>query len=804
MQPVKHLLQAYWKNNSLRRMSISASIFALIVLILPVIIQYSIIHLLKKHGATLVTIDDIELNLFAGSVELKQLSFSAGNVEPLRLKHLAVDLQMLDLFSRKLIVNSLLLDGLNAVIQRNKNGDFVINGVKLPAADASASKEADAPSSSENSFGYGIKQLSIDSSSIHYQESEFSQKVSIKRLSLNGLESWNSSSPTRLSADLKIDDASLSLSAELLLFASDPHIKGQGTLTNLTLTPYAKFYRDYVTIKQGTFSLKTDFDVTLASSIIASTTNELQLNELELDYLQLNQSVSKVHWKGSTDLQANNQLSVKGRLEINGSKTVDTSQDYTIASFDRLSIDALEKSLQSISFEQLDLDKLKLINTSSNESFVSLNALSMSKLKLDSDSAALSIGQISIHKPALQLNITAQKQLAQITPLQNTLDAMIPTGPDQTEADSKTDKPLQISIAAITLAEPGSIDFTDQSVTPNYHTQLFLNQIEITQLSPANNAHFVVAIRQGEYTGIDLTGDGLLFDPSTALTLKAQIKQLDLPPVTPYTTQAMGYGMKSGVVDTDIDLSLIKREIDALIRLKVDSIEIVETNSQTAEQVSSASGMSIDLAISTLKDSENIIQLELPVRGNIDQPDFDLSLVINQAMGKAMQSASLSYLKHSLQPLGSLITLYSLAKSAANHISLPPVLFATNSLDLKDDQQQLLDKVIKVLKERPGLKIKACGISSLEDQKSIHEELLAVELERLQKLAKKDEKVDPATITVDAQLIQQKMRNLADQRSAKVKAVFLQQGEIESRRILNCLSASKTEEKSEASVELTL
>ena len=222
--------------------------------------------------------------------------------------------------------------------------------------------------------------------------------------------------------------------------------------------------------------------------------------------------------------------------------------------------------------------------------------------------------------------------------------------------------------------------------------------------------------------------------------------------------------------------------------------------------------MSIDLALSTLKDSNNIIELEIPISGNIDQPDFDLSLIINKAMGNAMQSASLSYLKHALQPFGSLLTLYKLAKAASNHISLAPVLFVANSLEFKEQQQDLLEKVTKVLQERPNIKIKTCAISANQDQVAIKELLTEEETSRLKQKFSQDKSKDAqeklktalSQIVIDDKVVTQKMLDLANQRSAKVKAYFVEISKLESSRILNCLSSIKTDEKSNPLVELLI
>jgi hypothetical protein len=623
---------------------------------------------------------------------------------------------------------------------------------------------------------------------------------------MSGLQSWDRENNTAVKTTLTIEEAPFQLDAQLRLFAPQRQITGKTSLNKLPLIPYQKFYRDYIDIKQGTLSVNSEFNITFSDSVLANTSNEIQVDDFEADYQHINQAIQKLNWQGSTELSAQGEIALKGDLQLVNNRTIDKKQNYLVSSFDRLNINGLEKNLQSINFSQLELAKLRLI-TQEEKDFIALDTLDISGLKLESTSSALSIGRIGLKKPHVKLDITAQKELAQTLPLFKTLQAFAgtPTTEKEQTADAvNEEKPFNISVGAIQLEQPGLIEFTDLSVSPNYHTRITLNRVEIEKLSSVNNAKFLIALKQGEYTTLDLQGEGLLLDPTANLQMKAKIKQLDLPPVTTYTSQTIGYGMKSGVIDSDIDLKLVKREIDAMVELRVDTIEVVETNQKTAEQVSSASGMSIDLAISTLKDDNNVIDLKLPVKGNIDAPDFDLNLIINKAMGKAMQSASLSYLKHALQPLGSLITLYSLAKTAADHITLPPVLFADNSLEFKGDQQELLDKVIKVLNERPGLKIKACGISSLHDQNAIYNELKQAEIERLQQLAKKDEKIDPETILVDDKLVQQRMRDLADRRSAKVKAVFLEQGNLEPGRILNCLSGSKLEEKSQASVELLI
>jgi len=810
--------QFFWGIRWLRRSAISAIILLIILLLIPVIAQFTIIHLLEKQGADKASINDINVNLFAGTFELKELTFSKANSKPARIAYLSSNINMLDLFSSQIVISEAQVNGVDIEVRKNDNDELFLNGLPVVKESSTADVQPIKDSQESEPLKFALEKLELINITVYYDEPDFNRQGNISSLTLTNLKSWDTSSPANFNLEGRLNETPLSVTAELNLFDSIKQFKGTASLKSLGFGPYAKFYRQHVKTLEGNIELESTFDISLSENIQARLENNLKVSDLHAIYQAIDHRSENIEWQGVTELMADGQLSIQGDLAITGSETRDTKQDYQIAAFKQLALTNIKQSAKTIGFSQLLLDNLELIDLKDETSFVKIENTSLNNFAFNQNLAQLSIDKVELKKPAVHLEITEEKQLSFMLRLQNTLDELAPAPSESKTVDEPVDaaaeKPLSIAINKFMLIEPGVVDFTDNSVKPNYKTQISLDKVNLDNISSLEPAAFDLAIKQAEYTTFDIQGKGMLLDPTGNMELKAKIKQLDLPPVTPYTTNAMGYGMKSGVIDSDIDLKINKREIDSLIDLKIDSIEVVETNQETAEQVSSASGMSIDLAISTLKDKNNVIELKLPVKGNLDQPDFDLSLIINKAMGKAMKSASLSYLKHALQPFGSLVTLFSLVKAAADHISLPPILFNTNSLELKDDQQELLDKILKVLDERPGLKIKACGISALTDQEAIHAELVAAEKERLQEIAQKEAKdkssgtkvaeKPPAEIVIAEALIQQKMRDLADQRAAKVKGFFLDQGKLDSNRILNCLSASNTKKDSKPSVEMQL
>ena len=806
MQSLKSTLQVYWNKPWLRRSVIGLGALLGLLILLPILIEYSLIHQLRRMGADRVSIEDIDLNLFNGTFGLSGFVLEVDDNPAARLDKLELDVGMLDVLTGRYTVENISVQGLNAELARRKNGELSINGFIIPQPQKTDTSEE--PTSASPLPKFALLQVTVNSSRFMYRESEFAQQVEVANLSLVNLVSWKPETTARLDARLKVDNAPVILSFGINLFAEEPLLSGQFSVDSLALAPYHKFYRDHIDRLDSSVKLTASFDIVLGDSVQADLQTEIALAETHLEYRHLQHTTESLAWNGNIRLRPNGEYTVNGNLEVRDSHNKDTRHNYLLSSINALTIEQLNLDPQTLAVKKVSLDGLQFIDPGQTEGESGLPLLKLKQLQLQGldyqiKPASVSMQQVDFGAPEIALHLDQQRQPEHLSLLQSTIDTFEDSrksrdiAPEENQASDTS--PMRIRMEGLKLKEPGSVDIIDNSVSPVFRTRLHLDDIEVSNLSSEDSAIFGAKAKLADYTSIDINGEGLLLSPTQELKLNAKITQLDLPPVTPYTSQAMGYGMKSGVVNSDIELSISQKELDSLIELRIDSIEVVQTDQNTAEQISSASGMSIDLAVSTLKDQNNVIDLKLPVKGNIDNPDFDLSLIINKAMGKAMKSATLTYLKHTLQPFGSLVTLFSLAKAAANHISLPPVLFETNSAEFKEGQQELLKKVGKVLNERPALKIKACGIAALTDLKEIETSLLQAEQARLKK---ENKPVGDIKIAEDAVL--QKARDLADQRAARVKAYLLEKEGLKPERILNCLSSTRSDKESKAAVELQI
>lgn len=781
--------------------------FAVILSLLPIAIKLGAEYAIKEQGAKQVSIDDINLNLFTGKFELKQLKATFNDQPALSLEHLFAELDVSALFQSRIILPEIKISGLSALIKRDDNGAIEINGYKIPASTETAAQTEEVES---KPLEFALNTFNLSQSSITYQESGFEQNLTLSSIQISNIKSWDNKAVAKLLVDIKEGETTINAQADLVLFNDVRQVSGSLGIHGLNSQTYKKFHQQHIDQLNAQVDADINFKIDLADSVKGNIEHNITLSKINAHYQKLIYSLESLNTQGTTALNGSDVI-VDAELKMDQSQLSDSETSTPLNSFSALRLKGLHYDAKQASFSQLSLKDIDVLENPKKKKLVSLASLVLKEFQFNLKASTLGLALVELQQPDINATLSAEKQITHLALIEPIIQRLKPSeSNDAEEINKEPAKPLVININQVRLTKPGMLHFNDLSVDPIYSTDLHFNKIDIDHISSENPAKFKLALKQGEYTTIDINGQGLLFNPVENLSYTVDIKQLDLPPISSYTTKTMGYGVKSGVVDTVIKGSIKKQQIDTNVVLKIDSIEVIETDKETAAEISGASGMSIDLALSTLMDDNNIIDLEMPIGGDIKKPDFDLSLIINKAMGIAMKAASMSYLKHALQPFSSLVTLFSLAKDAASSISLAPITFELNKTDLGAEQKELLDKVTTVLTKRPGIKIKSCGIASLSDQTSIKTNLLNAKTQAYlkeikgKKIKKEIKEAAINKLSVSDKELHQAMKTLADNRAASVKAYLTQIKKIKPAKILNCLSAENLNKESKPVVELVI
>jgi len=360
----------------------------------------------------------------------------------------------------------------------------------------------------------------------------------------------------------------------------------------------------------------------------------------------------------------------------------------------------------------------------------------------------------------------------------------------------------RVRVKELRVTGDSTLVLDDGNVSPPFQTRISMHEVvlqEIDSGAPEQDARIVVRGETDRHSRIDVRGTIRPFAEKPTLDLQGQLEAIALTSLSPYTVTALGYSLQSGHLDADSSLKIRQGELDITNKLTIRGLEVKPAQHSSREKLDSQLSVPLDTALDMLRDKHNTIRLDLPVKGNLEHPDFDISNVVNTAVSKALKKGSMTYLTMALQPYGALITLAQMAGEAAAKVRLEPVSFAAGSAQLQGDTDGYLEKVAGILKDRPEINIKVCGVAVAGDRQALADAQATASTTAKDSKDSKDTK-DAILAIDDAQLLE-----LAKQRADNVKDMLVSRYSAKSSQLVACQPAiSDGEEEGAPRVELLI
>jgi uncharacterized protein involved in outer membrane biogenesis len=252
-------------------------------------------------------------------------------------------------------------------------------------------------------------------------------------------------------------------------------------------------------------------------------------------------------------------------------------------------------------------------------------------------------------------------------------------------------KSLPVSIGRIALAN-GDVEFSDFFVKPNYSTHLSAVKGSVSTLSAAQAGDVEISGRVQDSAPVDIRGTINPFASQLQLDLTAKATDVELPPLTPYSIKYAGYGITKGKLSMEVHYRIDDRKLAATNQLRLDQLTFGErVESPTATR------LPVLLAVALLKDRNGVINLDLPIQGTLDDPQFSIWRVLVQIFVNLVTRAVTA----PFALLGSI--------AGAKGEQLAYVEFAPGHAELAAAAQAKLETLAKALTDRPALKLDASG-----------------------------------------------------------------------------------------------
>jgi hypothetical protein len=271
-------------------------------------------------------------------------------------------------------------------------------------------------------------------------------------------------------------------------------------------------------------------------------------------------------------------------------------------------------------------------------------------------------------------------------------EARGPRPATQTAAAPPADAPMPIAIGKLIL-QGGQVTFNDRSIQPAYSAEISDLSGRITGLSSVAGTTADVDVhgainRSG---ALAVTGKVNPLAKEIALDVQVSLKDIELPPASPYTGKYAGYAIDKGKLDLALAYKIANRKLDAQNKLVLDQFTF-------GDKVDSpdAVKLPVRLAVALLKDRRGVIDIDLPIAGSLDDPEFKVWGAVLKVLGNLVVKAVTA-------PFS------MIAAAFGGGDELSRIDFAAGAAALDGTAQKRLATLGKALRERPGISFEIEG-----------------------------------------------------------------------------------------------
>ncbi|WP_071333861.1 DUF748 domain-containing protein [Burkholderia contaminans] len=287
------------------------------------------------------------------------------------------------------------------------------------------------------------------------------------------------------------------------------------------------------------------------------------------------------------------------------------------------------------------------------------------------------------------------------------------------------------------LLQNGRVTYTDNFIKPNYTANLIAikGTVGAFGTDSTTSAPVDVAANLAGNGPISIKGSVNPLIEKPALDLTATAHDIELTNLTPYSAKYAGYPITKGKLNVDLHYELANDQLKANNHIFIDQLTFgdhVENDTATR--------LPVKLAISLLKNTRGQIDVNLPVSGSLSNPEFSVGGLIWRAVlnliAKAVTSP-FSLLAHAFGGGGE---------------DLGYVEFAPGSYQLDDAQQKKLDTVVKMLTEKPSIRLDLIGrVDPAKDTSGLGDAYVErlVRQQKLKDVVGQGESIDPMSVKVE-------------------------------------------------------
>lgn len=276
---------------------------------------------------------------------------------------------------------------------------------------------------------------------------------------------------------------------------------------------------------------------------------------------------------------------------------------------------------------------------------------------------------------------------------------------DSTAPAAKPAPPLTPAPASTTAAKPapnvrmgritftrGTVDFTDHFIQPNYATQITQLNGQVDPIKAGTLSAVALHGKVERTAPLDITGQIDPLSHPIGLALHATARSIELAPLSSYSGRYVGYKIDKGKLSVEVDYTINQGQLEAKNHIFLDQLTF-------GDKVESRDALSIpvNLAVALLRNSRGEIDINLPISGSLNDPQFSIGGILWQVLGNLLVKAVTS-------PFALIGSLFGGGED------LSEISFPAGQSVITPEMTARLETLAKALADRPALKLEITGV----------------------------------------------------------------------------------------------
>ena len=355
----------------------------------------------------------------------------------------------------------------------------------------------------------------------------------------------------------------------------------------------------------------------------------------------------------------------------------------------------------------VQVPSLDIVNTLDGGKLLSWNSLDIDQFNFNLDTNKLHFSQLTFDQLFGTFVLDENRE--------TNISALIIEQDEGTTAS--TNPPLDFIIGGI-LIKDSSMDFSDLSLPLPFATHIVDLQGRVSTIDTVSDAPANIKLegQVDEYGLARINGSMNVLEPVQHTDVTVEFRNLQMSNLSPYTVQFAGREIDQGKLDLDLGYAIEKGLLNGRNNVVLSDLELGEKVDHP-----DAASLPLGLAVGLLKDADGVIRIDLPVEGDINDPEFKIGGVVWQAIsGMITKLVSAPF-----RLLGKLIGIDS--------EDLGQFEFLAGRSDLTPPELEKVAQLEEALQQRPELVIEISGVMdrSIDADALKKMKLIAVATERL-------------------------------------------------------------------------